>query len=64
MLVLYCFLLYFCGVQEQIIAFEGNETFFETFYSNACIYENYFVPLLSLKENNIKQINFYNYGYL
>ena len=38
-------LLYFCGVQEQIVAFEGNKTFFETFCPNACIYENYFVPL-------------------
>jgi hypothetical protein len=38
-------LLYFCGVQEQIVALEGNETFFETFCSKACVYENYFVPL-------------------
>ena len=38
-------LYYFCGVQVQIIAFEYDETFFETFCSNACVYENYFVPL-------------------
>lgn len=38
-------LYYFCGVQEQILVFENNETFFETFHSNACIYGNYFVPL-------------------
>ena len=36
---------YFCGVKEQIVALEGNETFFETFHSNACVYENFFVPL-------------------
>lgn len=36
---------YFCGVKEQITAFGGNETFFETFYPNACIYEIFFVPL-------------------
>ena len=34
-------LYYFCGVKEQIEEFESDETF----YSNACIYENYFVPL-------------------
>ena len=36
---------YFCGVKEQITAFEDNETFFETFCPNACVYENFFVPL-------------------
>ena len=36
---------YFCGVQEQIVALEGNKTFFETFCLNACICEIFFVPL-------------------
>ena len=53
MLVLYCFLLYFCGVQEQIVTFEGNETFLKTFCSNACIYENYFVPLQRKQETRV-----------
>ena len=46
-------LLYFCGVQEQIDALEGNETFFETFCPNACIYENYFVPLQRKQETRV-----------
>ena len=36
---------YFCGVREQITAFEYDETFFETFCSNACIYEKKCLPL-------------------
>ena len=32
-------LYYFCGVREQIIAFEYNEIFVKTFCSNACIYQ-------------------------
>lgn len=55
MLVLHCFLLYFCGVQEQIDEFESNETFFEDFHSNACIYEIFFVPLRTQTTNiNLK----------
>jgi hypothetical protein len=36
---------YFCGVQEQIVALDDNETFFETFCSNACVYEIKCLPL-------------------
>jgi hypothetical protein len=38
-------LYYFCGVQEQIDEFESNETFFEDFHSNACVYEIKCLPL-------------------
>jgi hypothetical protein len=38
-------LYYFCGVKEQIVALEDKKTFFETFCSITCVYENYFVPL-------------------
>ena len=50
-------LLYFCGVQEQIVALEGNETFFKTFCSNACIYENYFVPLQRKRKQLVLTFN-------
>lgn len=38
-------LYYFCGVGEQTNEFESNEVFLKTFHSNACINENFFVPL-------------------
>ena len=46
-------LYYFCGVREQIDALEGDETFLKTFCSNACIYENYFVPLQRKQETRV-----------
>lgn len=46
------FLLYFCGVQEQILGVENNKIFLKLFCSNTCVYENFLLSLHYQTETN------------